>query len=70
MRACYYGDLTNLHLVAIPMFERHTVENMFNMVIKFLDALYGQWCNKLIGVLSNGENMMTNRHYGFVMCMV
>ncbi|CAK9269226.1 unnamed protein product [Sphagnum jensenii] len=45
--ACYCGDLTNLHLVIVPMFERHTAENMFNMVIKFFDALYDWWRDKL-----------------------
>jgi hypothetical protein len=70
LRAYYYGDLTNLHLVAIPMFERHTTENMFNMVVKFFDALYGRWCDKLIKVPSNGKNTMTNHHSWFVTCMV
>ncbi|CAM6036431.1 unnamed protein product [Sphagnum compactum] len=70
LRACNCGDLTNLHLVAVPMFERHTTENMFNMVVKFLNALYSRWCDKLIGVSSNGENTMTGRHSGFVTCMV
>jgi hypothetical protein len=68
--ACYYGDLKNLHLVTVPMFEHHTTENMFNMVVKFLDTLYNQWRNKLIGVSSNGKNTMTDRHYGFVTRMV
>jgi hypothetical protein len=52
------------------MFERHTAENMFNMVVKFLDTLYSQWCNKLIRVLSDGKNTMTGRHFGFIMRMV
>jgi len=47
MCACYCGDLTNLHLVIVPMFERHTAENMFNMVIKFFDAIYDWWHDKL-----------------------
>jgi hypothetical protein len=44
------------------MFEHHTVENMFNMVVKFFDALYGRWRNKLIEVSFDGENTMTVRH--------
>jgi len=51
------------------MFECHIVENMFNMVVKFLDTLYNRWCNKLIRVLFNAENMTTSRHSGFVMCI-
>jgi hypothetical protein len=70
LRACYCNDLTNLHLVVVSMFEHHTVENMFNMVVKFLNALYGQWRNKLIGVSFDGENTMIDRHFGFVTCMV
>jgi hypothetical protein len=52
------------------MFERHTAENMFNMVIEFLNPLYDTWRDKLIGVLSNGNSTMASRHYGFVTCMV
>jgi hypothetical protein len=60
----------NLHMVVVPMFECHTIENMSNMVIKFLDTLYGQWCDKLIRMLSNGKHTRTSRHFGFVTCMV
>jgi hypothetical protein len=52
------------------MFKRHTTKNMFNMVAKFLDALYGRWRDKLIEMSSDGENTMTGRRSGFVMCMV
>jgi hypothetical protein len=34
-----YGNLVNLHLVAMSMFERHMVLNVFNMISKFMDAL-------------------------------
>ncbi len=70
MRTYYCGDFTNLHLVTVPMFERHIVENMFNMVVKFLDTLYGRWRDKLIKVSFNGKNTMIDRHSGFVMHMV
>ncbi len=62
MCACYYDDLTNLHLVAIPMFEHHIVENMFNMVVKFFKALYGRWRNNLSGMSFDGENTVIGRH--------
>ncbi len=52
------------------MFDRHTVRNIFNMLVKFLDALYGKWCAKLIGMSSNDENMMTGRHTGLVTRMI
>jgi hypothetical protein len=38
---CYRDVLLNLHFVAIPQFDRHTALNTFNMLVKFLDALYG-----------------------------
>jgi hypothetical protein len=52
------------------MFKRHIAENMFNMVIKFFDTLYGQWHDKLIRMLSDGKNTITGRHSGFVTRMV
>jgi hypothetical protein len=62
VRICFQGVLFNLHLVAIPMFERHTAMNMFNMLLKVLDALYQPWRAKLIFTSSDGENTMTGRH--------
>ncbi|XP_078473017.1 uncharacterized protein LOC144734619 [Lampetra planeri] len=69
-RVCYRGFLVNLHLVAIPMFERHTAQNIFRMLVKFLDALYPNWRAKLIGFSSDGENTMTGRHGGLVTLIV
>jgi hypothetical protein len=43
-----------------------TTKNMFNMVIKFLDALYDRWHDKLIRMSFDGENTMIARHSGFV----
>jgi hypothetical protein len=55
----YRGNLVNLHLVAMLMFERHTTFNIFNMISKFMDALYSKWRAKLIGMSTDGENTMT-----------
>jgi hypothetical protein len=60
----YHNDLVNLHLVALPMFERYSAMNIFNLITKFMDALYSKWRSKLIGVSINGENTMTGRHAG------
>ncbi len=62
VRICFHGWLFNLHLVTIPMFDRHTAGNIFNMLVKFLDAMYGKWRAKLIGMSSDGENTMTACH--------
>ncbi|CAK9234576.1 unnamed protein product [Sphagnum troendelagicum] len=50
VRACYRGELMNLHLAAIPMFDRHSAVHIFNLIVKFMDALYNKWRAKLIGV--------------------
>jgi hypothetical protein len=66
MRLCvyYHDNLLNLHLVAMAMFEGHTTLNIFNMISKFMDALYSKWHVKLIDMSTNGENTMTGRHTG------
>ncbi|CAK9252169.1 unnamed protein product [Sphagnum jensenii] len=61
LRVCYRGVLLNLHLVAIPQFDRHTALNTFNMLVKFLDVLYGLWRYKLINVGTDGETTMVGR---------
>ncbi len=63
---CYRGVLVNLHFVANPQFDRHTALNTFNMLVKFLDALYGLWRRKLINVGTNGESTMVGRFNGLV----
>jgi Na+-transporting methylmalonyl-CoA/oxaloacetate decarboxylase beta subunit len=42
------------------------VLNVFNMIIKFMDALYSKWCAKLIGMSIDDENTMIDRHAGVV----
>ena len=70
LRLYWHDRLLNLHLVALPMFDRHTAENMFNMIAKLMDALFPNWRVKLIGVLSDGENTMTGRHRDLVTRLV
>jgi len=63
------GILSNLHLVAIPMFERHIVENIFNLIAYFMDALSGVmtiWRAKLVSVSTDGKNTMIRCHRGVV----
>jgi hypothetical protein len=66
IRLCHRGVLANLHLVAVPQFDRHTAENTFNMLEKFLDAMSNLWRVKLISVATDGEPTMTGRHHGLV----
>ncbi|KAH9251486.1 hypothetical protein BASA81_010654 [Batrachochytrium salamandrivorans] len=35
----YENRICNYHLIALPMFERHTGENMSDLIVKFFDAL-------------------------------
>ncbi len=66
----YVGSiLSNLHLVVIPMFEWHTIDNIFNMIACFLDALSDMttiWRAKLMSMSTDGENTMTGCHHGVV----
>lgn len=66
LRICYCGNLVNMHLVAMLMFERHMVLNIFNMISKFMDTLYSKWHAKLIGMSTDGENTMMGRHASVV----
>jgi hypothetical protein len=64
---CVSGILSNLHLVAIPMFEWQTAKNIFNLIAYFLDALNDTttiWRAKLLSMSINGENTMIKCHLG------
>ena len=66
IRVHYKNSLLNLHLAAVPMFDRHTAINIFNLTVKFLDAVSPSWRRKLIGIASDGANVMTGRIGGVV----
>ncbi|KAH9098083.1 hypothetical protein LEN26_016759 [Aphanomyces euteiches] len=66
IRLPHSGVLYNFHLIALPMFDRHTSNNIVGLIIKMLDALFYQWRLKLIGTSSVGENTMTGRFKGVV----
>ena len=60
------GKLHNHHLVAIPIYEQHTGENMFTLVMRVLDVVCPQWRRQLIGVGSDSANSMTGHLQGVV----
>lgn len=60
------GGIQNLHLVAVPVHERRTSENMFKVLERVLDQVSLSWRKKLLSVTTDGENKMTGRHQGFV----
>jgi hypothetical protein len=62
VRICLKDDIENLHLMALPMFERHTGEYMFELVEKLLGSLDRQWRHKVVGATADGApNMMGTR---------
>jgi hypothetical protein len=63
---CFKGRLCNFHLVGLPLFDRHTTEILYNLLCKFLDALYPDWHVKLLNASSDGKNTMTGCHAGLV----
>jgi hypothetical protein len=63
---CFKGRLCNLHLVGLPLFDRHTTEILYNLLYKFLNVLYPDWHVKLLNASSDGENMMIGRHASLV----
>lgn len=67
---CFRGTLYNFHLVAIPSFDHHTAVTIFNVIVRFLDALYSEWRNRLIVVMCNGTNTMTGRYASVVTRLV
>lgn len=50
-RVFYRGVLVNLHLVEITMFDAHTAEINFNMIVKFMNARFDGWRAQLIRFL-------------------
>lgn len=64
IRLCWQGEILNLHLVSIPVFERHTGENMFNTSAKFLDCICREWRKTLVGVATDGAPSMTGHIQG------
>lgn len=65
---CYSGnELRNCHVLAVPIYDRHAGENMFNIVTKLLSSLCGEaWKDKLIGVATDGAANMVGRISGAV----
>jgi hypothetical protein len=66
VRFCVENHVCNLHLVALPIHERHTGLNMYNLIKKFLDALCSGWKDKLIGISTDGASNMSGRYQGVV----
>jgi hypothetical protein len=60
IRVSVNGVLHNLHLIAMPHFDRHTAANQEAMLVKLLGTLFARWTRKLIGVTTDGEKTNIN----------
>jgi hypothetical protein len=63
---CVKGVLYNLHLVLVPFFEQHTVQNYVKLIKILLNTVSPSWREKVISISSDGENTMTSQHAGVV----
>jgi hypothetical protein len=59
MRCYFKNNVQNFHLVAIPMRERNTGENLYDLIVATLDVLAPEWRHQLIGVATDGASAMT-----------
>lgn len=51
--------ITNVHALAIPVYERHTAVVIFTTASKVLDVLYPTWKDAIIIISTDGERKMT-----------
>lgn len=58
------NDICNAHVCALPMFDRHNGQVMFEMTPKLLDDLCPTWRSKLLSVSSDCARNMTGRFNG------
>lgn len=66
VRFFHVDRICNYHLIALPMFERHTGANMSDLIVKFLDALFPEWKSTIVGISTDGDRSMTGRIRGVV----
>ncbi|KAI9911316.1 hypothetical protein PsorP6_009034 [Peronosclerospora sorghi] len=60
IRVCVNGNLHNVHLVVVPFFDRHTVENTVKLITTLLET------EKIIAITTDGENTNTGWRNGVV----
>ena len=58
------GVLSNLHLMAIPMRERHTGEHMYDLASRVLDNLVPDWRSRIVSITTDGASSMTGQYRG------
>ena len=60
------GEVKNIHVIALPMFDRHARDYMFELFQRLFNVLDPSWKNKVLGVTTDGARNMTGRHRGAV----
>jgi hypothetical protein len=64
VRVCVKSEIENLHVLAIPLRDRHTGGIIFNAMANVLDKLCENWREKAIGVTTDGDRSMTGQLKG------
>jgi hypothetical protein len=64
IRFSLHDVMYNFHLLALPLFDRHTGENMFDVLVQFLNAFCPQWRDILVGSSTDGARSITERLRG------
>lgn len=59
-------NIVNVHVVALPMTERHTGSAMYSILSSMLNVICAEWRDKLLGVSTDGARNMTGRNAGLV----
>ncbi|KAI9911485.1 hypothetical protein PsorP6_009748 [Peronosclerospora sorghi] len=62
----YQNPLHNIHVAALPMSERHTAVNIYDLIVKVFNVLCPSWRKKALGIASDGANVMTGQIGGVV----
>ncbi|RHY20099.1 hypothetical protein DYB32_010111 [Aphanomyces invadans] len=70
VRVGVMGVLYNLHLIAMPHFDRRTAQNQETKIDKLLNALFVGWIRKLIGVTTDREKTNMGHRNGVQVRMV
>lgn len=58
------GKLANVHVMALPLFERKTAATQFDAASKALDVVDPDWRTKIVSIGTDGERTMTGRISG------
>ena len=54
-------DIINVHVLAIPVYDQHTVNLILDATKKSLDNMYPAWKDTIIGITEDGKRNMTGR---------